>query len=320
MSPRTRRGPDRQVSQRESAGQFSPPQTTTLLPSPWPDYELIDSGGGSKLERFGTYRLVRPDAQAIWEPALTDREWQQADAHFQKGRGEDGPGEWLQRRKLPEQWRLQHEGLAFWVRLTPFRHTGIFPEHSAHWQWMREHLTRLAAHRQPRVLVLFGYTGLYALVAAQAGAAVCHVDASRPATRWAQANQEASGLQDRPIRWIVDDAEKFVRREIRRGSQYELIIMDPPVFGRGPKGEIWRLNEALQPLVHDCTQLLSDQAAGVLISAYATSISPLTLANVLGAALQQRRGATLAGELVLQDTSRRRPLPAALYARWTAAE
>jgi 23S rRNA (cytosine1962-C5)-methyltransferase len=222
----------------------------------------------------------------------------------------------MQRRPLPEQWRLKHEGLNFWVRLTPFRHTGVFPEHSAQWGWMRE---QLAQREEPRVLVLFGYTGLHTLVAAQAGAYVCHVDASRPATRWAQANQELSGLNERPIRWIVDDAAKFVSREQRRGTRYDMIILDPPVFGRGPKGEIWRLHERLQGLMTECVQLLSQRPLGVLAHAYATNLSSIALANVLHSTLQPYGGTVEAGELVLVETATRRSLPTALFARWSAA-
>ncbi len=290
------------------------PHPTVLHPPVWQDFELLDSGDGQKLERYGDYRLVRPETQALWSPVLT-AEWEQADAVFQRGRrGEDGGGEWELRTRLPEQWKLRHEGLSFWARLTPFRHTGVFPEHSAHWGWIRQ---QLALHQQPNVLVLFGYTGLHTLVAAQAGARVCHVDASKPATRWAQENQELSGLQDRPIRWIVDDVGKFVKREIRRGSRYDMIIMDPPVFGRGPKGEIWRLHEALQSLLLDCTQVLSQHPVGLLINAYATNISPITLANVMQSAMGGYVGEIKAGELVLVETAAARMLPTALYARWS---
>jgi 23S rRNA (cytosine1962-C5)-methyltransferase len=291
------------------------PHPTTLTPPRWDDYELLDSGDGQKLERFGPYRLVRPDSQALWSPALPSKEWQRADALFQRSQGKNSSADWVQQRELPEQWRMQHDGLRFWARLTPFRHTGVFPEHSAHWEWMRQ---CLAHRRQPHVLVLFGYTGLHTLVAAQVGAKVCHVDASRPATRWAQANQELSGLEARPIRWIVDDAAKFVARELRRGSRYDMVIMDPPVFGRGPKGEVWRLTEKVQMLLDDSVALLTDQPAGILINAYATSISPITLANIMQAAVHPRAGDVLAGELVLFEQSAARPLPTALYARWTA--
>lgn len=290
------------------------PRSTLLVAPTWQDYALLDSGNGSKLERFGAYTLVRPDTQAIWPAALAAKDWKAADAHFQKGKSEEGAGTWVQRRALPERWQMQHEGLRFWARLTPFRHTGVFPEHSAHWGWLRQ---QLALVPQPRVLVLFGYTGLYALVAAQAGANVCHVDASRPATRWAQDNQAASGLQDRPIRWIIDDVAKFVAREQRRGSRYDLIIMDPPVFGRGPRGQIWRLTEGLPELVNTCATLLSTQPVGFLINAYATNISSLALFNVLDIAMHPHSGEVWSGELALMDTASARPLPTALYARWS---
>ncbi|NJP05765.1 MAG: class I SAM-dependent rRNA methyltransferase [Chloroflexaceae bacterium] len=285
------------------------------LPSPWADYELIDTGDGQKLERFGRYQLIRPETQAIWSPALPSSAWEQADALFQRSRGEDGPGTWVQRRQVPEQWSLQHDGLAFWVRLTPFRHTGVFPEHSAHWPWMRKQLAR--ATRTPSVLVLFGYTGLQTLVAAQMGAQVCHVDASRPATRWAQANQKQAGLEHCSIRWIVDDVGKFVQREIRRGSRYDMILLDPPVFGRGPKGEIWRLHESLQWLMHTCVSLLSEQPLGLLMHTYATNLSSLTLHNVLATTMQPYGGTITAGELVLTDTAARRPLSQAAYGCWS---
>lgn len=307
----------RREAQRQLVGQPCSqqlPHTTILKPPAWKEYALLDSGDGRKLERFGPYRLVRPETQAIWLPALPAQAWQDADAVFQRGREDEGAGSWVQRRPLPEQWQMQQDGLQFWARLTPFRHTGIFPENSAHWEWMRRQLSLV---QQPRVLVLFGYTGLPTLVAAQAGAAVCHVDASRPATRWAQANQELSGLHERPVRWIVDDVIKFVGRELRRGSRYDMVIMDPPVFGRGPKGEIWRLSEGLASLVLRCVELLSERAVGVLINAYATHLSPITLSNVLGAAMQHFGGEVGAGELVLVDTTAARSLPTALYARWS---
>lgn len=314
MSPAVKRGPE---AQQRPVGQpfaHTLPPSIILVPPDWQDYELIDSGNGKKLERFGDYRLVRPETQALWPPALPAEAWQQADAIFQREHKDDGPGTWVQRRPLPEQWELHYDTLRFWARLTPFRHTGIFPENSAHWEWMRQ---QLALVKQPAVLVLFGYTGLPTLVAAQAGATVCHVDASRPATRWAQANQELSGLSERPVRWIVDDVIKFVNREIRRGSRYSMVIMDPPIFGRGPKGEIWRLGEALQSLVMRCADLLSEEPVGLLINAYATNISPITLSNVLRAAMQKFGGEILAGELALVDRSAARPLPTALYARWS---
>ena len=291
-------------------------EITLLAPTPWRDYELIDSGNGQKLERFGSYYLVRPEPQAIWEPALPRSEWQRTDATFLRGSSEDGPGQWQLHRSLPEQWLLHHHNLSFWVRLTPFKHTGVFPEHSAHWPWLQERVRAMSA--QPNVLSLFGYTGLSSLFAAQLGARVCHVDASKPATRWAQENQQASRLEQHPIRWIVDDVMKFVAREIRRGARYDLIVMDPPAFGRGPKGEIWRLNEALPRLIALTAQLLSDRPLGVLVSAYATNISSLTIANVLDTYFAQRKGTITAGELVLPSTATNRLLPAAIFACWNS--
>jgi 23S rRNA (cytosine1962-C5)-methyltransferase len=294
------------------------PELHLLAPPPWSDYELLDSGGGAKLERFGPYTLVRPETQAIWPQTLPEREWRQADARFEKIKGgDDGPGHWNSRRSLPDQWQLHYNNLAFWARLTPFRHTGIFPEHSAHWAWLGR---QIAARPAPRVLVLFGYTGLSSLFAAAAGAHVTHVDASKPAILWAQSNQKLSGLGERPIRWLIDDVGKFVAREIRRGSRYDLILMDPPVFGRGPGGEIWRLHEQLPSLVEQSAQLLSEGPLGVLISAYATNMSALTLSNVLEAAMRGRAGATSAGELVLQERHGGRQLPAAIYACWSSGE
>jgi 23S rRNA (cytosine1962-C5)-methyltransferase len=294
------------------------PELHLLAPPDWSDYELLDSGNGAKLERFGPYTLVRPETQAIWTPNLPEREWQRADATFEKSKGgDDGPGNWQMRRQLPEQWQLHYNNLRFWARLTPFRHTGVFPEHAAQWAWM----SRLIASRQnASALVLFGYTGLSSLHAAVAGARVTHVDASRPAVLWAQSNQQLSGLAERPIRWLIDDVGKFVAREIRRGSSYDLILMDPPVFGRGPKGEVWRLHEQLPGLVRQCAELLSERPLGILVSAYATNMSALTLSNVLDGELKQRAGKTSAGELVLRETQSGRLLPTAIYASWSGGE
>ncbi len=291
------------------------PALHLLAPPAWDDYELLDSGNGAKFERFGAYSLVRPETQAIWPPSLPEREWQRADATFEKTRGgDDGPGQWQFRRTLPDQWQLHYNNLKFWVRLTPFRHTGVFPEHSAHWDWLGR---QIAVRPGATVLVLFGYTGLSSLYAAAAGARVTHVDASKPAVQWAQSNQQLSGLAERPIRWLIDDVGKFVGRELRRGSSYDLILMDPPVFGRGPNGEIWRLHEQLPALVEQCAQLLSKEPLGILLSAYATNMSALTLSNLLEAGTATKQGTTSAGELVLREQHSGRLLPAALYACWS---
>jgi 23S rRNA (cytosine1962-C5)-methyltransferase len=292
------------------------PELHLLTPPPWSDYELLDSGNGAKLERFGPYTLVRPETQAIWRPNLPEREWQRADATFEKTKGgDDGPGSWQQHRQLPEQWQLHYNNLRFWARLTPFRHTGVFPEHSAQWGWVAR---QIAARQGASVLVLFGYTGLSSLFAAAAGGRVTHVDASKPSVLWAQSNQQLSGLAERPIRWLIDDVGKFVAREIRRGSRYDLILMDPPVFGRGPKGEVWRINEQLPGLVGQCAELLSERPLGMLISAYATNMSPLTLSNVLEAELKGFSGTTSAGELALREQQSGRLLPTAIYACWSS--
>ncbi len=289
-----------------------------LDPPPWPDYELLDTGNGAKLERFGSYTLVRPETQAIWPPTLAAHQWECADATFVKTRGSDeSPGQWLQHRPLPEQWQLHQNNLHFWVRPTPFRHTGVFPEHSAHWAWLAG---LLATRREPNTLVLFGYTGLTSLFLASCGARVTHVDASKPAVRWAQENQQLSKLDHRPIRWLVDDVGKFLARELRRGSRYDLILMDPPVFGRGPRGEIWRLHEQLSGLLQQSARLLSEHPLAVLLNAYATSMSALTLQNVLASALEALPGTTSAGELVLRERQRMRLLPAALYACWCSQD
>lgn len=285
-----------------------------LKPPPWAEYELLDSGAGQKLERFGPYRLIRPETQALWPPTLAENVWNEAEVVFQPKA--EGPGHWLVNKSVPDQWLLPYnKDLAFWAKLTPFRHTGIFPEQQAHWEWMQQQLARI---QQPKVLVLFGYTGLNALVAAQAGGRVCQVDASRPATLWAQANQVASQLQDKPIRWLVDDVPKFLRRELRRGASYDLITMDPPVFGRGPRGEVWRLAEELPGLVETCAQLLSKRSVGMLINGYATQLSALTLHNLLVAAIPKAFGGEVgAGELAIQEAETPRLLPVAIFARWS---
>lgn len=283
-------------------------------PPRWPEYELIDSGHGAKLERFGDVLLERPETQAIWTPRLPVSEWQRAAAVFRRARGDEGQGSWQVRRQVPDRWQLAAYGLTCWVRLTPFRHTGVFPEHSAHWDWLAR---QTAARPHAKALVLFGYTGLSSLHLARSGAEVTHVDASKPAVRWAQENQELAGLSQRPIRWLVDDVGKFVQREQRRGRKYDIVLLDPPVFGRGPQGEIWRLQEQLPQLLRDCATLLSDRPLGVLVCAYATTISPLTIGNVLNEVMEPFGGTISAGELALQEANGGRLLPAAIYAAWT---
>jgi 23S rRNA (cytosine1962-C5)-methyltransferase len=282
------------------------------IPTDWTDYALLDSGEGTKLERFGPYTLVRPEQQAIWRRRLPLERWEAADAVYEKGAGESGA--WLERRPLPERWAMRYEGLTFWARPTGFRHTGVFPEQAVQWRWIRQQIE--GAGRPIKMLDLFAYTALSTLFAAQAGAQVTYVDASRPALTWARENQEAAGLDDQPIRWILDDATKFVRREARRGATYDALVLDPPVFGRGPKGEIWRFYESVPILLDACRQVLSPQPCFVLINAYAIDVSSVTLANLLLDLLAGYGGAIEAGELGLREESGERVLPAGRFARW----
>ncbi len=289
---------------------------TLRVPSGWTNYALLDSGAGAKLERFGPYILARPEQQAIWKRRLPATCWESADAIFEKGAGESGA--WIQKRPLPDRWPMHYDGLSFWARLTSFRHTGVFPEQAVHWRWISRSIAQAA--RPIRLLDLFAYTGLTTLFAARAGAQVTYVDASRPAMGWARENQRAAGLDDRPIRWILDDSITFVRREVRRGIRYDALVLDPPVFGRGPKGEIWRFYESVPVLLDLCQRVLSDRPLLVLINAYAIDASSLMLANLLRDLMRGRDGSIEAGELGLREQSSDRILPAGIYARWQSAE
>ena len=288
--------------------------TLTLLTSPdWSDYRLLDSGHGSKLERFGPYSFVRPEPQAIWQPALPEREWKNADGVFNTGGDAEG-GRWDLRPAVGQPWVMRYKNLQFWVEPTPFRHMGVFPEQANHWDWM----TRLivGARRPIRVLNLFGYTGLASLAAAAAGATVTHVDASKKTIGWARENQAVSGLDNRPIRWILDDAVKFVRREVRRGAQYEGFIVDPPPFGRGPKGEIWRLEESLPALLEDCRALLGEQPLFFVLTSYAIRTSALSMYYALQDTMRGYGGMLTTGEMVLSEQSASHLLSTAIFARW----
>jgi 23S rRNA (cytosine1962-C5)-methyltransferase len=281
-----------------------------LTPTNWRDYSLLDSGDGLRLERFGAYTLVRPDPEVLWRKRLPATEWDKADATFQHGEGKD---RWSKRKPIPEKWPMRYDDLAFFAQLTPFKHTGIFPEQAALWNWMRDKIR--VAHRPISVLNLFGYTGLAALSCASAGAKVTYVDASRGVMEWARENQKASQLEDKPIRWIVDDALKFVKREIRRKAQYDAIVLDPPSFGRGPQGEVWKLTESLPSLLNECAALLSDEPLFITLTAYAIEASALALGNVLADALESSQGISV-GELVLQERDNGRYLSTAIFTRW----
>ena len=285
-----------------------------LLSSPgWKDYELLDSGAGSKLERFGQYRFVRPEAQAIWRPSLPEREWQAAHGVFQPSDGQEG-GRWQLHGALPERWVMEYGDLRFWAQPTPFRHMGVFPEQANHWDWMRALIHQT---RQPvRVLNLFGYTGLASLAAASEGASVTHIDASKKTISWARENQALSRLEDRPVRWILDDALKFVRREARRQARYDGFIIDPPPFGRGPKGELWRIEESLPALLAECRALLSDRPLFFVLTAYAIRTSALSIYYALQEILADHGGSLTTGEMVLREQSAGHVLSTAIFARW----
>ncbi len=293
-----------------------PPPELILLPSPdWKDYELLDSGNGQKLERYGKYRLLRPEPEAIWLPALPEVEWKKAHAVFKPAPEENG-GHWEVVKSLPEQWQMEYKGLKFNVQTTASRHLGVFPEQASQWDWIQQQIK--SAKRPLRVLNLFGYTGLATLAAAQAGANVTHLDASKKVVSWARENQALSGLAESPIRWIIDDAVKFVQREARRGSTYEGIILDPPKFGRGPKGEVWEFYKLLPSLLESCRQILSPQPQFVVLTAYAVKASAVTLYYAMSEMMAKYKGSTAAGEVVLQDSSAGRLLSTAIFARWSA--
>ena len=293
----------------------SEPEITLLTSPAWKDYVLLDSGGGQKLEQFGPYTLIRPEAEAVWKPALGLRSWQGAQAEFVPSPEENG-GHWSYRKEISSRWEMEYRGLRFWAQTSASRHLGVFPEQGCHWDWIEEQIR--PAKRPPRVLNLFGYTGVASLAAARAGAQVTHLDASRKAVSWARENAGLSGLAEKPIRWIVDDAVKFVQREGRRGSTYDGIILDPPKFGRGPKGEVWEFYRFLPELLDACRRILSRDPLFVLITAYAVKASSLTLYYALDGMMAGFDGKTSAGELALVEASGGRMISMAIFARWSA--
>lgn len=302
--------------------------TITLLSSPsWRDYELLDSGEGQKLERFGPYLFVRPEAQAVWSRSLPPGRWQSADAVFVATAEESG-GHWQFHKPVEERWEMHYPlasppgfTLRFYAMTTAGRHVGVFPECAAHWDWLAGQIVRYRRRSPaaPQVLNLFGYTGLATLAAAAAGARVTHVDASRKSVTWARLNQTLSGLDDRPVRWIVDDALKFVQREARRGVRYEGLILDPPKFGRGPKGEVWEVYQSLPRLLQACRAVLSETPLFVILTVYAVRASAVNLYVTLEDFLRDLGGQLECGELVTAESGGRRLLSQAVYARWQAA-
>ena len=281
----------------------------------WGDYGLVDSGNGRKLERYGRFTVVRPEPQCLWTPHLPASAWDAADAVFDPSDEEDA-GRWKLKGKPPETWPLAWGGVTFSGRFTSFRHLAFFPEQAANWEWLDAAVR--GAGSQPKVLNLFGYTGVASLVMAKAGAAVTHVDASKRAVAWARENAELSGLST--IRWIVEDAKKFVAREVRRGSKYEGIILDPPKYGRGPDGEVWRLFEDLPELAGLCAELLSENAKFLVLNAYAERISGAALSGLLADKLKGRGGRIEWGELALVQEDGAREIGMSFFARWQANE
>lgn len=287
------------------------PSLELLVTEPWPDFELLDSGHGRKLERYGKYRFIRPEPQALWQPALP--EWQ-ADAEFVPGNTDD-TGKWQFFNKVPDAWPLTRGDIRFWGACTPFRHLAFFPDMAPQWDFMRRKIE--GAQSQPEVLNLFGYTGLASLVCADAGAKVTHVDASKKAITAAAENQKLSGLTDKPIRWLVEDAGKFLAREVRRGRKYQGLILDPPKFGRGPKGEVWKLFEHLPELLGLCRQVLDKDSLFLILTVYAIRASSLAFAQAVQEALGELGGKLTFGEMAIREASPRGNLiPTALFVRW----
>lgn len=278
----------------------------------WKDYEVIDTSKGEKLERWGEYLLVRPDPQVLWDTPRKHKGWKNMNGHYH--RSSKGGGEW-EFFDLPKQWTISYKSLTFNLQPFSFKHTGVFPEQAANWDWFSNKIRN--AGRPIKVLNLFAYTGGATLSAAAAGASVTHVDASKGMVTWAKENAKSSGLSEAPIRYIVDDCVKFVEREIRRGNTYDAIIMDPPSYGRGPKGEIWKIEEAIYPFVQLCTKVLSDNPLFFLINSYTTGLQPAVLAYMMGTELVPRYGGVVnADEIGLPVTSNGLTLPCGASGRW----
>lgn len=284
----------------------------TLIGEPWDDYGLIDCGHGRKLERYGKYRFIRPEAQALWAPASD--EWQ-ADGEFIPGSDEDGGGRWEFSHDVPRDgWPLCWNGVTFQAQTTPFRHLGFFPDMAPVWTWMG---SKLAGRADPSAMNLFGYTGVGSLALSEAGATVTHVDASKKSVEAAKRNAVLSGMSERPIRWMTDDAAKFTAREVRRGKRYDGITLDPPKFGRGPEGEVWRLEEHLPPLIADCRKLLDGDSAFLFLTVYAVRMSALAIGELVRQHFADLGGTIECGELGVREEARGLVLPTAIFARWS---
>jgi 23S rRNA (cytosine1962-C5)-methyltransferase len=282
----------------------------TLIAEPWADYGLVDSGRGRKLERYGRYRFIRPEPQAMWAPAAA--QWE-ADGEFVPGSDEEGGGRWNFTGAVPrEGWPLEWEDVRFRAQATPFRHLAFFPDMAPQWAWMRERLGEGS-----EALNLFGYTGVGTLTMAAAGARVTHVDASKKSVEAGKENALLSGMADRPVRWLVDDAAKFAAREVRRGRRYDGIILDPPKYGRGPNGEVWKLEEGLAGLVADCCRLLDSDSRFLVLTVYAVRMSALAIGELLSQSLVGLDGRVEYGDMAVREEARGLLLPTAIFARWS---
>jgi 23S rRNA (cytosine1962-C5)-methyltransferase len=280
----------------------------TIIAEPWADWGLIDCGNGQKLERYGSYKVVRPEPQAMWAPARAD--WD-PDATFLPGSDEEGGGRWVQHRPVPRQWELSRGSVKFNASLTPFRHLGFFPDMAPQWDWMCERAS------DAEVLNLFGYTGVGTLLLSDAGARMVHIDASKKSVEQGKENARLSGIDDRPIRWIVDDASKFTAREVRRERRYDGILLDPPKFGRGPTGEVWRLDDNLAPLIADCRRLLDENSRFLVLTVYAVRMSALAIGELVSQTLKDLGGSVETGEMAVREKARGLLLPTAIFARWS---
>ncbi len=284
----------------------------------WKDYEVIDTSKGEKLERWGEYRLVRPDPQVIWDTKRNEKEWRRKNGHYH--RSKKGGGEW-EFFDLPKKWKIHYRELTFWLQPFSFKHTGLFPEQAVNWDWFSSIIQKeVEKGKEVKVLNLFAYTGGATLAAAAAGAKVTHVDASKGMVNWAKENAAASGLSDAPIRWLVDDCVKFVEREIRRGNHYDAIIMDPPSYGRGPKGEIWKIEESIYPFLRLCTNILTEKPLFFLVNSYTTGLQPAVLTYMMSTVLKPFGGQVMAEEIGLPVTSNGLVLPCGASGRWSRKE
>ncbi|HEY1606690.1 MAG TPA: class I SAM-dependent methyltransferase [Allosphingosinicella sp.] len=290
----------------------------TLIAEPWADYGLVDSGHGRKLERYGRFRFIRPEPQAMWAPATSG--WE-ADGDFIAASDEEGGGKWHLARDVPRGgWHMRWEELRFTAQNTPFRHLAFFPDMAPQWAWMRERIGPSAGSGQAEALNLFGYTGVGTLALAATGARLVHVDASKKSVEAGKENAILSAMADRPIRWLVDDAPKFVAREVRRGRRYDGIVLDPPKYGRGPEGEVWRLEEGLPGLIADCRRLLDAESRFLVLTVYAVRMSALAIGELLGQALGDLGGRVECGDMAVREEARGLLLPTAIFARWSRNE